>query len=324
MKTSHFSINGIVDARSHKRLLNKGKLLAAALPIGLAFASPAAFADAANGVTTGTVFINSTAFQEISRVAFVVPANTTLRCVGVAGADAVNPLDGRVDHQYTFGLALNSNSPLAGSQRTIDMDDTNLADDEDRVEVTTSRFINVVNTTADPIASNIRFVAKKRAVDDPNLTLLQTSLSVKCFDNLLPDQNKLTIGDVTVTEPTSGTVEAVFNVTLSRVNDGEVRVDFQTADGTAKAADGDYVAVSQPQPLVFPGGSLSPQTNPITITVNSDSVDEQNEAFFVNLLNPANAVIEDAQGKGIITTPSDPLPPPPDPCPRPPCIDPEQ
>jgi hypothetical protein len=33
MKTSHLSINGSVEARSHKRLLKKGKLLAAALPL---------------------------------------------------------------------------------------------------------------------------------------------------------------------------------------------------------------------------------------------------------------------------------------------------
>lgn len=40
MKTSCFSINGIVEAWSHKRLLSKGKPLAVMLPMVLTLAVP--------------------------------------------------------------------------------------------------------------------------------------------------------------------------------------------------------------------------------------------------------------------------------------------
>ena len=41
--------------------------------------------------------------------------------------------------------------------------------------------------------------------------------------------------------------------------------------------------------------------------VNGDLLDEANETFFVNLSNPSNATIADAQGLGTITD-NDPLP----------------
>jgi hypothetical protein len=77
-----------------------------------------------------------------------------------------------------------------------------------------------------------------------------------------------------------------------------VAVDYETADGTASAANGDYVAITPPQTLTFnPGDPLS-QT--VTVTVNGDLITELDETFFVNLTNPANSTIADAQGLGTI------------------------
>lgn len=49
--------------------------------------------------------------------------------------------------------------------------------------------------------------------------------------------------------------------------------------------------------LTFPSGTT---TQAINVTVNGDTVPEPNETFFVNLTNPINAVIGDAQGVGTI------------------------
>jgi subtilisin-like proprotein convertase family protein len=112
----------------------------------------------------------------------------------------------------------------------------------------------------------------------------------------------LSINDVTVTEGNSGTVNAVFTVTLSGLTAQAVTVDYATADGSA-AAGTDYVPTSGT--LTFTPGTT---TQPISVTANGDAVFEPNEVFFVNLSAAANAGITDAQGQGTIT--NDDLAPP--------------
>src|SRR5215213_9965519 len=54
----------------------------------------------------------------------------------------------------------------------------------------------------------------------------------------------VTIGDVTMIEPASGTADAVFTVRLDRAHGGEaVQVDFSTEDASARAG-ADYMAAS--------------------------------------------------------------------------------
>ena len=105
----------------------------------------------------------------------------------------------------------------------------------------------------------------------------------------------LTINDVTVTEGNGGTTTAAFTVSLSPVNSSQsVTVGYATANGTASG--GDYTPASGT--LTF-NPSIATQT--INVTVNPDTVFEPNETFLVNLSNPVNAVIGDAQGVGTIT-----------------------
>ncbi len=107
----------------------------------------------------------------------------------------------------------------------------------------------------------------------------------------------LSIGDVVVTEGNGGaTRTAVFTVTLSPASNQIVTVDAWTADGTATAPS-DYVA-KPPTTLTFAPGTT---TRSITVTLNNDKLNEQDEHFFVNLSNSANAVIVDNQGVGTIT-----------------------
>lgn len=110
----------------------------------------------------------------------------------------------------------------------------------------------------------------------------------------------ISIGDAKVVEGNAGTVNAVFEVTLTSiapvnsVGDTIVSVQYSTSNGTATAGS-DYVATS---------GTLnfsSTGTLTVSVPVNGDTVKESNEFFFVNLSNPsANATITDGQGVGII------------------------
>jgi hypothetical protein len=113
-------------------------------------------------------------------------------------------------------------------------------------------------------------------------------------------QSALTINDVTVTEGNSGTVNAVFTVTLLNPS-GTVAVDYSTANGSAVAGS-DYTAAAGTLTL----SSVTP-TQTISIAVNGDTVGEADENFFVNLSNPSGAVFADSRGQCIIRN-DDPQP----------------
>jgi len=108
-----------------------------------------------------------------------------------------------------------------------------------------------------------------------------------------PTPPTVRIGDATVTEGNTGTVNATFTVTLSAAFGQSVTVAYATANGTA--AGSDYQAVSGT--LMIPAGQT---TGTITVLVNGDRVAEPNETFFVNLSNPTNATIADGVGSGTI------------------------
>jgi hypothetical protein len=105
----------------------------------------------------------------------------------------------------------------------------------------------------------------------------------------------LAIGDAVVTEGNAGAVNAVFSVTLSAAGSQTVTVDYATADGTAAAADNDYIPASGQ--LTFLPGEIS---KPIVVTINGDTFPEPDETFHVNLSLADNAVIVDDQGLGTI------------------------
>lgn len=117
----------------------------------------------------------------------------------------------------------------------------------------------------------------------------------------------LSITDASVTEGNSGTRTTTVSVSLSAASGRTVAVDFATADGTATfSPGGDYH--SQSGRLVFSPGET---VETITLTVVSDTVTEADETFFVNLSNPLNATIADAQSTITILNDDSSSPPPP-------------
>ncbi len=105
----------------------------------------------------------------------------------------------------------------------------------------------------------------------------------------------LSIADVEIIEGHSGTTYAQFTVSLSDAIAQEVRVDYATADGTAKAGeDYQYVAGT----LIFPAGPASEQT--LLVPVLGDRLHEGDETFFVDLTNATLAGISRSRGVGTI------------------------
>lgn len=102
----------------------------------------------------------------------------------------------------------------------------------------------------------------------------------------------LSIGNVSVTEPTSGTTNAVFTVTLSAANSQAVTVTYATANGSALAGR-DYTAVSGQ--LTFNPGQTQLT---VSVPVLSDASTGLNETFTVQLSSPINATIASGAGSG--------------------------
>jgi hypothetical protein len=105
----------------------------------------------------------------------------------------------------------------------------------------------------------------------------------------------LTIADVSVDEGNSGTVNAIFAITLSPADTQEVTVNFATANGTALDGN-DYTSTGGT--VTFTPGET---TQTITVTVSGDVLDEgDSETFSANLSNPINANLVDASADGTI------------------------
>jgi chitinase len=109
---------------------------------------------------------------------------------------------------------------------------------------------------------------------------------------------------VGVVEPSSGSVNAVFTVTLSVPSQADVRVNWQTRDGTAQAAGlvcgtGDYLARSGT--LTFSGGATR-QT--LSVPVCADRATETIESFLVVFTGASGANAPSRPGGTALIAPS--------------------
>ena len=105
---------------------------------------------------------------------------------------------------------------------------------------------------------------------------------------------RITVDDVAVTRPSSGTITATFAVHLGSDMEDAVTVDYATADGTAVAGR-DYVATS---------GTLSfaphERTHTVSVTVNSGSAGGSPKEFIVALSQESSGTIIKGRGTGMI------------------------
>lgn len=108
----------------------------------------------------------------------------------------------------------------------------------------------------------------------------------------------LSLNDVTVTEPDTGTTDATFTVTLSATSAQTVSVNYFVLPVplTITATKGvDFEDVSGT--VTFAPGET---TKTISIPIKGDLIDEVDQSFFVALTTPINAVISHGKGLGTI------------------------
>jgi|CXWL01.1.fsa_nt_gi hypothetical protein len=122
-----------------------------------------------------------------------------------------------------------------------------------------------------------------------------SSATLTIQDDDLPPT--VSIGDVALNEGINGTTTIfTFTLSLSTVSSKTVSVTAASANNTATLANLDYVQLAATTITFNPGQA----TRTVNVTVNGDNTVEASETFFVNLTNPSNASLGDAQGVGTI------------------------
>ncbi|QYO65804.1 Calx-beta domain-containing protein [Leptolyngbya sp. 7M] len=126
------------------------------------------------------------------------------------------------------------------------------------------------------------------------------STAVQTIEDNDPAAGSLSVNDVRVFEGNAGTVNMTFTVTHTGA--GFASVDYSTSNGTATAGV-DYLATGGTLTFntpIYNAVGIPQQTQTVTVSVVGDTFKEANETLFLNLSNPINASITDAQGTGII------------------------
>ena len=127
-----------------------------------------------------------------------------------------------------------------------------------------------------------------QTADYRGLTALYNASNVTL--KVIDESPQITINDVNVLEGNS----VNFTVTLSKTSLQAVTVKYATANGSA-VVPGDYT--TKTGTLTIPAGQTKGTINVATV---SDTLDELDETFFINLSAPTGAAIADLQGRGII------------------------
>ncbi len=179
----------------------------------------------------------------------------------------------------TADISANANTDYSAVSGTLDF-----AVGQDTRTITIPIIDDTFNEPVETFAVNL--------TNAVNATILDTPAIVTINDN--DDVSAVSINDATVTEGNSGTVNAVFTVTLNRPSLQNVTVVYKTANGTAEAGS-DFVDATDV--LTFAPRETS---KTVTVVVKGDVVAEGNETFTVNLSNVNGASIADGVGLGTI------------------------
>ena len=100
----------------------------------------------------------------------------------------------------------------------------------------------------------------------------------------------ITISDTRITEGNKGRKNAKFTVTLDDASNKTVKVNYATANGSAKAGK-DYLKTTGT--LTFQPGQTQKKIN---VPIFGDTIVEKNEKFQLNLSKPKNGKIKDKRG----------------------------
>ncbi|MDP9387420.1 MAG: hypothetical protein M3Q48_05690 [Actinomycetota bacterium] len=215
---------------------------------------------------------------------------------GTTSATFTLTLSGPVSEVVSVDYATAAGTATAGADFTATSGTASFA----RGETTTTVVVPVLGDRLDEPDETFTVDLTARFA-----TLARTAATATIVDDDPPPA--LSVGDLTVAEPASGTATGGFTVSLSEATSRTVTVSYATADATATAP-ADYTATSGT--LTFAPGETSAS---VAVPVLADEVREGNETFLLRLAEPVHATVADGEGTATITDREvAPPPPPPD------------
>ena len=251
---------------------------------------------------TETFFLNLTApvnvlIADPQGIGTIIDNDLTL--ISIAGATVTEGNAGVTNATFVVSLARGISQPVTVDYTTSDVTTTAGVDYATTSGTLTFPPGNVQQSIVVPVIgdtlneANETFRVTLSNATNGTITTGQATGTITNDDPVV----SVTIGDVTITEGSGGTVSAQVPVTLSTAAGQTVSVGFTTAAGTA-AATTDYTTTTGT--VTFPAGSTS-QT--IVVPIVTDLTYESDETFAVNLRTPVNVTI--ARTQAIVTIVND-------------------
>ena len=237
---------------------------------------------------------------------YTITDNDPIPSLSINNVSVTEGNSGTVNADFTVTL-----SAASGRTVTVDYSTSNgtASAGTDYTAVTTTTLTFNPGETSKTVTVVVNGDATDEVNETFNITLANVSTSATIAtatgvgtitnDDTAPS---LSIDSVTVTEGNSGTVNATFTVTLSAASGKSITVDYATANNTASSGS-DYTAITTTTLTFNPGDT----TKTFNVVVAGDTLDENDETFYVNLTNVnVNATIATSQGTGTITNDDSP------------------
>jgi len=213
--------------------------------------------------------------------------------------------------RFVIALSEKSATPVAVSWSTFDGTATAADNDYRPASGTvvfapgqTSRSVSVYVRGDAAVESDETFGVRLSTAVGAVLGRSEATGTIRNDDGLPQVVPTLSIGDVRLVEGNGGRSEARFTVSLSAASATPVSVRCSTADGTAMAADRDFLPVTSR--LVFAPGE---RVKTFGVSVLGDTRQESDESFSVSLSNPVGATIAEGARSGTVTIVNDDVPP---------------
>ncbi|BBD53087.1 Na-Ca exchanger/integrin-beta4 [Planktothrix agardhii NIES-204] len=222
--------------------------------------------------------------------------NDDLAKISIKDTQIIEGDDGKKQAKFTVSLNTKVNQKVEVSYATSD-DTAKVGEDYQRTngKLTfkpgeTSKTINVPVFGDTKLEGNETF---KLLLSKPQNAQLGKKQAIGSITN--DDLAKISIKDTQIIEGDDGKKQAKFTVSLNTKVNQKVEVSYATSDGTAKVGE-DYQRTN---------GKLTFQPNQtqktIIVPILGDTLDEDNETFFLNLSKPKNADLGDKRAIGKIT-----------------------
>lgn len=246
--------------------------------------------------------VNAT-FAQDTAIATILDNDATLSA-SIGNIEVLESNSGTVNAVLTVSLSRANDQPVTISFATENGSAT--VEDGD-YQATSGSLTFAAGETSKTIAVPVKgdtqieadeFFKLNLTSNDLELTDAQGIATIR-NDDSVPPLPTLSVQDVSLPEGNAGSSNAVVTIALSAASSQTVSVEYETRDGSATTADGDYSALSR-SVLTFAPGETS---KTIAVSIQGDTKVESDETLELWLLNPTQATL--AREKSVITLQND-------------------